>query len=228
MFQIIDQTSDFVVVVKPAGISVHKDQEEAGFTMMLQQQLDLEQIFLVHRLDKITSGLMVFAKSTEAAKTLADQFKNREVSKYYLAISANKPKRKQGLIMGDMEKARRGGWKLVKSRQNPAVTQFFSCSLKPGFRLFLLKPTTGKTHQIRVALKSEGAPILGDNTYGGELSDRTYLHAYSLAFSYGGERYTYKSYPEQGDQFDQEALDIIKEHFDRPESLSWPKLPEKR
>lgn len=195
--------------------------------MLLQQQLGTEQLYLVHRLDKITSGLMVFAKSSAAASVLAQQFSDRTVSKFYLAVSAAKPKRKQGLVSGDMAKARRGSWKLLKRAINPAITQFVSCSLKPGFRLFLLKPTTGKTHQIRVALKSEGAPILGDLTYGGVKADRTYLHAYSLAFSFAGEQYSYINFPEQGEFFDEPALATIKANYSRPSEIDWPQLPEK-
>jgi len=61
-----------------------------------------------------------------------------------------------------MLKARRGAWKLARSKESPALTEFVSTSLGQGLRLFLLRPYTGKTHQLRVAMKSLGAPIIGD------------------------------------------------------------------
>lgn len=223
VFQILYQSDDFIVVNKPPGLSVHKDQQAAGFVMQLCQELGVEQLFPVHRLDKVTSGLMLLALNAEAAAVLSGLFRERQVEKYYLAISDRKPRRKQGAIIGDMEKARRGSWKLIPSRNNPAITQFFSCSLRPGFRLFLLKPATGKTHQIRVALKSEGAPILGDPIYSSSVADRTYLHAYYLGFRYKDESFRFSCLP-QGEQFDSSCQALINEHYARPEMLLWPKL----
>lgn len=223
MYEIIDQTDDFVVINKCQGISVHKDQNATGLTMQLQQDLGLQQIYLIHRLDKITSGVMVFAKNAEAASELSRQFRERLVSKYYLAISDRKPRRKQGAIVGDMAKARRGSWKLLSSKTQPAVTQFFSVSLKPGFRLFIIKPTTGKTHQIRVALKSEGAPIYGDGLYGGEAAERVHLHAYILSFEYGGVAHNYSCLPKEG-LFDEHAQQLIESFCSKPEQLNWPNI----
>ena len=71
-----------------------------------------------------------------------------------------------------------------------------SHSLAPNLRLFILYPKTGKTHQIRVAMKSLGSPILGDELYGGEVADRTYLHAYQLSFDYFGEAVQISTSPE--------------------------------
>jgi len=87
--------------------------------------------------------------------------------------------------------ARNGSWKLLRSVENPAVTQFFSFGLTPGLRLYLLKPHTGKTHQLRVALKSLGVPLLGDTRYGADKSDRAYLHAWQLAFELDGKSYQF-------------------------------------
>lgn len=224
MFDILQQTDDFIVVHKPAGASVHKDQQTSGFVMQLCEFLGIEQLYPVHRLDKVTSGLMVLAKHSAAAAELSEQFRLRKVTKYYLALSDKKPRRKQGAIVGDMEKARRGSWKLLKSKCNPAVTQFFSSSVKPGIRLFLLKPTTGKTHQLRVAMKSEGAPILGDPLYASSEADRAYLHAYYLSFSYQDKRYNFSCMPTISRYFDEKCIALIKQNYERPDELQWPKL----
>ncbi len=86
-----------------------------------------------------------------------------------------------------MKKSRRSTWILTNSTISPAITQFFSFSMGQGLRLFIVRPSTGKTHQIRVALKSLGSGIIGDPLYSSTQADRGYLHAYSLGFSYQGE-----------------------------------------
>lgn len=88
-----------------------------------------------------------------------------------------------------MEKARRGGWKLTREPHNPAVTHFFSRSAAPGLRLFVLRPHTGKTHRLRVAMKSLGSPILGGTLYSGGPTEILFLHAWKIAFACGGSHY---------------------------------------
>ena len=88
-----------------------------------------------------------------------------------------------------MEKARRGAGKLTGGMENPAVTEFGSHSLEPGLRLFVLHPHTGKTHQLRVAMKSLGSPILGDTLYAGKPASRMFLHAWKIKFDYQGQTF---------------------------------------
>lgn len=188
---------------------------------LLREALPGEALWPVHRLDRITSGLIVVARSQQDAAELGAAFAGREVEKYYLALSDAKPARKQGLIKGDMDKGRGGAWKLCKSAANPAVTQFFSHSLAPGLRLFVLRPRTGKTHQLRVAMKSLGAPILGDALYGGSAADRGYLHAYALAFTLAGEAHRFVCPPQWGERWPQAALaDYLAAN--PPADLPWP------
>ncbi|MGR5488912.1 pseudouridine synthase, partial [Vibrio alfacsensis] len=85
-------------------------------------------LHLVHRLDKMTSGLLILAKRAEVAAQFSRLFEQRDIDKYYLAIGSKKPKKKQGSIIGDMERSRRSSWKLVNSKNNPAVTQVFSAA----------------------------------------------------------------------------------------------------
>lgn len=203
--EILFQHPDFVVIHKPCGISVHKDEEDIGLTQHLANQLGVEKLWLVHRLDKVTSGLLMLALNAQAASTLSQLFAQHQIHKTYLALSDKKPKKKQGLIIGDMEKARRGAWKLLPSKQNPAITRFHSISLQPNLRLFVLKPQTGKTHQLRVAMKSLGSSILGDRLYAGTslAIDRTYLHAYRLQFIYQAQHFDIQSLPKCGALFQQ-------------------------
>ncbi|WP_109077525.1 TIGR01621 family pseudouridine synthase [Aggregatibacter kilianii] len=199
-FQIIFQHPDFIVINKPHGISVHKDDADVGLTQWVAQQLGVPKVWLVHRLDKVTSGLLMLALNEQAAVTLSQKFAQHQIQKTYIALAIHKPKKKQGRISGDMQKARRGAWKLTQSKENPAVTDFISHSLAPNLRLFILHPKTGKTHQLRVAMKSLGSPILGDELYGGDHADRTYLHAYRLSFDYFGQTVQIRGEPIQDEQ----------------------------
>ncbi|NQZ10809.1 MAG: RNA pseudouridine synthase, partial [Algicola sp.] len=126
------------------------------------------------------------------------------------AISDQKPKKKQGWIKGDMGKARRGEYKLLRTLENPAITRFISRVVDAGSRLFLVSPRSGKTHQIRVALKSIGSPILGDDLYysDGHLKDvdRGYLHAYALRFELDGESFEFVVPPTTGQLFCSESV----------------------
>lgn len=198
-FTLCYRHTDFVVINKPAGISVHKDEQAVGFTEIFAKQLGVEQVWLVHRLDKVTSGLLMLALNKQAAATLSQLFATRQIQKTYWALITDKPKKKQGKIIGDMAKSRDGAWKLCHSKTNPAITEFSSVSLAPHLRHVVLHPKTGKTHQLRVAMRSLGSPILGDNLYGGKSADRVYLHAYQIAFIYQQQPFQIQCLPESGE-----------------------------
>lgn len=200
---IIFENDLFVITYKRAGVNFHSE-DSAGFVVQMSDQFGIP-LFPVHRLDKMTSGLVILAKNSETAAQFGKMFENREVEKYYLAISLRKPKKKMGWIKGDMDKARRGDYKLLTTMNNPAITQFLSCALRTHERFFLIKPHTGKTHQIRVALKSLGSPIAGDERYAASdearKEERGYLHAYALRFRLNGEDFNFISPPDEGERF---------------------------
>ncbi|RJE77637.1 RNA pseudouridine synthase [Pseudoalteromonas sp. MSK9-3] len=218
-FEIIADECDFIVAIKPAGISFHSE-GGAGFVVQLEAQLKIK-LFSVHRLDKVTSGLLIFAKSSTVASQLSELFANREIDKVYLALIANKPNKKQGWIKGDMSKARRGAHKLLKSVHNPAITRFYTMSIEAGLRGVILKPYTGKTHQLRVAMKSISAPIFGDELYGSEKADRVYLHAYALRFQWHGQTYNYQAVPCEGEKFMKLINHEVFSKWNSPWSLEW-------
>lgn len=202
-FSVIQETQDFILVNKAPGIDMHDDQDVPGLVTRVTEFLSCR-VYPVHRLDKVTSGIVLLAKTEEANKALSMAFAERRVEKLYLAISDKKPKKKQGWIKGDMIKGRNGSWRLTHSMENPAITSFQSTSLAlPQHRLFFIHPFTGKTHQIRVALKSLGSPILGDIRYGGSESERVFLHAFRLKFILAGKEYTAEAWPEWGEKIDE-------------------------
>ena len=197
MFEILLRHPDFVAINKPAGLCVHQDGAAESFTRRLAQQLGVARVWLLHRLDKPTGGVLLLALNPEAASVLAQQFAAHSMHKTYLALSSQKPAKKQGWVKGDMAKARRGAWKLLRTQQNPALTRFHSRSIAPGLRLFVLQPLSGKTHQLRVAMKSLGSPILGDTLYGGQAAERLFLHAWRLQFDYAGTSFCITAAPDE-------------------------------
>jgi len=201
---IVFENEDFVLVNKPAGLSFHSE-DGPGLVVILCEQLGIEQLYSVHRLDKMTSGLLMLAKRSEVANALSRLFEERKIEKFYLALSVRKPKKKQGWIKGDMGPSRRGSYKFLSTNENSAVTQFISTALRTHERFFLVKPHTGKTHQIRVALKSLGSPIAGDIRYAAsddaKTEDRGYLHAYALRFTLNGKLFSFVCLPDAGERF---------------------------
>ncbi len=249
MYKIIDDQEDFLIVSKNQGVNVHTEDQQRGLVAQVQHDLQSEKVYLVHRLDKVTSGLLILAKNQLAASELSQLFQNRQVDKYYLAISDKKPKKKQGLVIGDMERGRRGAWKLSHTKKNPAITQFYSyganvvdynandvkqLNSSPNKRLFLLKPHTGKTHQLRVALKSLGSAIIADNLYGGlkyngedsdegtEEREGIFLHAYVLRFTFQGKEYCYTDEPVLWNRFLGNKVTDIVPKIKQPWELPWP------
>lgn len=222
MIQIVYDHHDFLVINKPCGVSFHSE-DGAGLQVKIEKQIGYK-LHAIHRLDKGTSGIIVFAKNSDCARKLSHLWQSKLVQKYYLALSDFSPKKKQGTIKGDMQKSRRGSYKLTRNMQNPAVTQFVTVSVRSGVRLYLCRPITGKTHQIRVALKSNGTPILGDTRYGGSPSDRLYLHSYVLHFEYNDQNFYFKCLPELGREFQLNEFFSAVDHFMQPDNIIWPKV----
>lgn len=226
-FRLIAEHEDFLVIAKAPDVSFHSE-DGAGVVVQVEQALGMK-LFPVHRLDKVTSGLLILARSSAAAAEFTELFSQHHIQKYYLALSLDKPKQKQGWVKGDMAPARRGAHKLLTSMDNPAVSYFISAgfqettALPSSCRAFLIKPFTGKTHQIRVALKSMGAAIAGDDLYQAKAADRVYLHAYALEFDWHGSHHQLVLPPEHGEWF--QALELqalLKSQWATPWTLAFP------
>ncbi len=147
----------------------------------------------VHRLDRDTSGLVLFAKNRAAAKMLHESFENRTVKKSYFALVENKKAVKDSFFveffMGRVSKkseSAKWGAVLEKDGGKFSRTEFFVLGERKigKMRALLLEcqPITGRTHQIRVHLSSLGLPIIGDERYGGAKFPRLLLHAHALSF----------------------------------------------
>ena len=225
-YVLIKDAGDYIVVDKGPGVNLHRNHAKQSLVDILNADFPGVAFHLVHRLDDATSGLLLLAKNPVAAAELGELFANREIEKYYLALGDGKPSKKQGTVVGDIKKSRSGSYLLSRTRSNPSLTQFFSYSVGEGRRAYLLKPYTGKTHQLRVVMKSLGVPIFGDRRYGPSVqdSDRMYLHATALRFTFRGEQCQFVSLPQWGALFADGGLAAALLDCQTPWVLQWPSL----
>ena len=162
---------------------------------------------MLHRLDKPVSGIVLFARTSKAASRLNEQFRNGTVQKYYLAMTAaskNSHNKEWALLRQYLN--RRRGYSLVHDHQTGNATEaslrYRIIETKEAFSLVLVHLLTGKKHQIRAQLSSQGMPIVGDTTYNSpvKLPDGSILlHACALSFMHPttGENILIKSPPPQ-------------------------------
>lgn len=167
-YQILFENNDFLAVNKPSGMLTIPDRFNS-FLPSLYSLLGKEygRIFIVHRLDKDTSGLLLFAKNETAHRYLSQLFEQRQIEKHYLAIVQGSLPEETGEINEPIiEHPYRKGEMMVAKKGKPSLTKFI---VKEDFRLYSLvdfEISTGRTHQIRVHARHIGHPIVGDTVYG--------------------------------------------------------------
>lgn len=169
-----------VVVDKPQGVVVHPAPGHRGGTLVnaLLPGIgggSLLRPGVVHRLDKGTSGLLVFSRSDNAYYELFRQFKEHSVRRIYSALVFGSPAADSGTcetLLG-RHPVHRKKIAVLKDRGRHAVTRYTVRERFPGMTLLDVRPETGRTHQIRVHLSSMGLPIVGDDLYGGKRREKT-------------------------------------------------------
>ncbi len=187
---VLYEDDELVVIDKPAGLPVHAP--GAGRTLptvvaALSRGRRLagggpERPGVVHRLDAATSGVMVLTKSKAAYSALVEAFRRREVEKEYLALVEGELEVDEGEVQGRLGRHPRAPWRMrVAAGGKEARTEFRVLTRKEGKSLLLVRPHTGRTHQIRVHLAAIGHPVVGDPIYG-RAGERMYLHAWKLGF----------------------------------------------
>ena len=165
--EIILENDHFIIINKPPGLLSIPDREgkEMSLKQLLQQKY--EQIFTVHRLDKETSGIIVFAKDPETHKFLSQAFEERMVEKYYAGIVTGTLPDKQKTIDAPItENTVKRGVMIIHKRGKPAVTDYEVLEDFGKFSLVQFRIHTGRTHQIRVHMQYIGHPLVCDELYG--------------------------------------------------------------
>lgn len=153
----------------------------APSTMLEDGPLANNRMGIVHRLDRATSGVMICAKTPEALSWLQKQFSQRKVKKTYMAIVAGKLEPEHAVIDMPIERNPKAPATFrVGANGKAATTEYVVEKTSAHYTLVKLRPTTGRTHQLRVHLKQLGHPIMGDTLYDGEPAERLFLHALSL------------------------------------------------
>ncbi len=161
--------ADIAAVDKPAGIAAQATlTSDRGTLPDLVAALLGGPAILVHRLDRETSGVTVFARSKAAAAALAEAFRSGVPEKTYLALCGRAPSPPAGRIAEPLGKdPKRAGLRLVDPRGEAAATRYRTLREGPLAALVEARPETGRTHQVRVHLAHLGASLLGDPRYGG-------------------------------------------------------------
>lgn len=186
--EIIYEDDNVLVVNKPAGLL----SEAKGEYCPEKTLADFG--YIAHRLDRDTSGVMILAKTEEVQKFLKKQFQDRKVHKTYFAVISGRPKLDAARIdLPLMRDMKRPTTFRVDPNGKAAETYYRVVKTDEQHALVELKPTTGRTHQLRVHMKYLGHPILGDPVYGDEKAERLYLHAGELEITLpGGVRKVFK------------------------------------
>ncbi|MBC7937111.1 MAG: RluA family pseudouridine synthase [Rhizobacter sp.] len=166
-YSIVFENDDFVAINKPSGMLTIPDrmQSEKSLKDMLIEKYG--SIFTVHRLDKDTSGLVLFAKNEITHKFLNTVFEERKVEKYYVGIVIGMPVDESGLIDAPiMEHHANKGLMVVHTKGKPSQTGYEVLESNKHYSLVSFKLHTGRTHQIRVHSKNIGHPLACDPLYG--------------------------------------------------------------
>jgi 23S rRNA pseudouridine1911/1915/1917 synthase len=195
---ILYEDEALLAVNKPAGMVTHPAYRHPDGTLwdaVLARQTRLGQgkPWLLHRLDRETSGVILFAKTVEARRALVRQFERHTIQKRYLALLAGNLPDIAGMIDAPLARdpldRRRT---VVAPYGQPASTRYWRLASKDGVMLALAEPVTGRTRQIRAHFASVGAPLLGDTLYypeghwGALAASRAMLHAWRLGVQYPG------------------------------------------
>jgi len=192
--KIVFEDSSLLLIEKPAGlltVATRHEQERTAFAFLreyLQQHVPKQKLFIVHRLDKFASGVLVFAKSVSVQEKLQALFSRHDVQRKYWAIVEGKVDRDQGTIRSYLaeNRAKRMGSITDGSGGKRAVTHYRVLRRFPQFTSLEVTLETGRKNQIRVHMAELGHPIVGDRAYGSRQNPlgRLGLHAFQLGFDH--------------------------------------------
>jgi 23S rRNA (cytosine1962-C5)-methyltransferase len=199
---VLHEDDHLLVINKPAGLNTHAPASFAGegiYDWLRQREPRWADLAIVHRLDKETSGVMVFGKTPLANRSLTEQFTRRAIKKKYVLLTDRPVKQREWVVKTRI--ARAGDRYVSGAKGEPAETRFRLLDSKFKFQISKLleaEPVTGRTHQIRVHAAENGFPVLGDILYGGTPFQRVCLHAAGLSLRHPatGEPVTFAAPPD--------------------------------
>ncbi len=204
---VLYEDDDILIIDKAPGMTVHPGAGVMSGTLANALLFRYGKDFLtdmddlrpgiVHRLDKDTSGVMVIAKNDNSLSVLSDEFKEHKTEKYYAAIARGVFKDEHGIIDKNITRQQRDRKKFTvsESRGKNARSEYFVIRQFKSFALVKIRIYTGRTHQIRVHLKSIGHEVVGDGIYSSDRTNPLMLHSYSLSLYHPrtGEKMTFTS-----------------------------------
>ena len=190
--EILYEDNHLIVVVKPINILSQSDITKDPDMLTLVKDYIKEKyhkpgnvyLGLVHRLDRVTGGIMVFARTSKAAKRLSQEIQNHTLKKTYLAVIPNL-KQKEGTLINYIKKEK-DGMSIITDEKNGkyAKLDYKTIAKKDIYSLVEINLETGRHHQIRVQFKNIGSPLYGDQRYGEENNKQICLFAYKLEFAH--------------------------------------------
>lgn len=185
--EILLEDSDVIAVNKPEGIAsiAENDLSKDSVHSLLENKIS-QRLFIVHRLDKEVSGVILFAKNAKTHKHLNQQFSSRSVHKFYTALVFGNMKENSGSINKPIREFGSGRMGIDEKKGKQSKTEFRVIERFSSYTLLELNPSTGRRHQLRVHLYFIGYPIVGDVRYGDkaiqEKFARLMLHAKQIEF----------------------------------------------
>jgi RluA family pseudouridine synthase len=205
--KILHEDNDLLVIDKPGGLLVHGAEDvESALAWARRREAarggDPDNIDLIHRLDRDTSGVLLFGRNAQTVSRMGEAFRDRKVLKLYLALTSPVPALRWLRVEQRLRARRLGGGEFMEVVQDGGVEAFSEIEvLSRGRRFGLVRviPEQGRKHQVRVALAATGSPICGDFLYGGaivaRLAKRVMLHARRLEFAHPttGEHVVFKA-----------------------------------
>ena len=196
---ILHEDGWLVAIDKPAGVASQPPRQRRAGELTAQERLALQlaqrdgqrrEVLLFHRLDRMTTGVLVFARHHEAARALTRTWASGEVDKRYLAVVCGDPGGRPLVLDGDIaaDPLVPGRFR-VGARGRSARSELHRLATAGELALVEVHPTTGRTHQVRVHLAHAGFPVAGDALYGGGgRAPRPFLHAWRLDLPHPRER----------------------------------------
>jgi 23S rRNA pseudouridine1911/1915/1917 synthase len=185
---VIYEDSDLLVIEKSAGLLSYPlpgDRSDSAIQLIRRywksKNVQNRNLYLLHRLDRDTSGLMIFAKTSLARKSLSNQFNEHSVVRGYIAVTQGIPNPREGTLetmLGRKFSGKRG----VTEHGKPSKTSYQVVRSSSSHAVVYCSLHTGRTHQVRIHMMHLGTPVVGDPIYGKRKANRLYLHSHILGF----------------------------------------------